>query len=232
MTWTLGPIPDYLKPGMRRRFLAGLKNSYSLDTYELDLFRWFKRETENTWAQMDAEEQRYIHEQVETESEEINDSGFLAVGYYRKRMRSSHVIFLASLLESAMKRECDRVVHAMGEQALFKPADLKGDTWSTRRVFLEKYGSFELPTNLWDPIKDLLAVRNALVHHGGDMFLLTEEQISRLNKISGISVDPCEVEIDENYVDHAIDSVRDVMEYLHEKTNALIERAISPKAIS
>lgn len=228
---TLGPIPDYLKPGMRKRFLASLKNSRSLDTYELDLFRWFKKETEDTWAQMDAEEQRYINEQVASGSEEINDTGVVATDYYRKRMRSSHVIFLASLLESAMKRECERLTHALGEQALFKPADLKGDPWSARRTFLEGYGSFEIPNNLWDPIKSLLAVRNALVHHSGDVFLLTREQISALSKIPGISMDASEVGIDESYVDHAIDSVRDVMEFLHDKTNALIDRAVSPKAV-
>lgn len=228
----LGPIPDYLKPGMRKRFLSGLKNSRSLETYELDLFRWFKNETEEAWARMDTEEQRYIQEQVASGAEEINDSGVVATDYYRKRMRSSHVIFLASLLEGAMKRECERLSHALGDQAVFKPADLKGDPWKVRRIFLEKYGSFAIPESLWAPIKGLLTVRNALVHHNGDVFLLTQEQISALDNVSGISLSSSEVGIDETFVDQAIDSVFNVVEFLHDRINGVIDRAVSPRAVT
>ncbi len=227
----LGPIPDYLKSGMRKHFLSGLKDSHSLETYELDLFRWFKKETEETWARMDAEEQRYIQGQVASGAEEINDSGIVATDYYRKRMRFSHVIFLASLLEGAMKRECDRLTHAVGDQALFKPSDLKGDPWSARRLFLERYGSFQIPSSMWAPIKHLLAVRNALVHHNGDLFLLTQEQVLTLSKVSGISLSSSEVGIDESYVDRAIESIRTVTQFLHDKINELIDRAVSPRAV-
>jgi hypothetical protein len=158
-------------------------------------------------------------------------SGIVATDYYRKRMRSSHVIFLASLLEGAMKRECDRLMHALGDQALFKPSDLKGDPWSVRRIFLERYGSFEIPSSLWAPIKDLLAVRNALVHHNGDVFLLTQEQVLTLSKVSGINLSSSEVGIDESYVDQTIESIRNVMQFLHDKVNELIDRAVSPRVV-
>lgn len=227
----LGPTPDYLKQGMRKHFLSGLKNSRSLESYELDLLQWFKNETEETWARMDAEEQRYFQEQVASGAEGVNDSGIVATEYYRKRMRSSQVIFLASLLESAMKRECDRLKHGLGDLALFKPSDLKGDPWSVRRVFLERYGAFEIPKSLWAPIKDLLAVRNALVHHNGDVFLLTQEQVSAIGKISGINLNSSELGIDNSYVDQAIESARNVMQFLHDKTNELIDRAVSPGAV-
>lgn len=227
----LEPTPDYLKSGIRKHFLSGLKTSHSLEMYELYLFRWFKNETEKTWVRMDAEEQRYIQEQAALGKEEINDSGIVATDYYRKRMRFSHVIFLASLLEGAMKRECDRLTHALGGQALFKPSDLKGDPWSVRRLFLERYGSFEIPSSMWAPVKDLLVVRNALVHHNGDSLLLTQEQVSTLSKISGISLNSSEVGIDESYVDQAIESTSTVMQFLHEKINELIDRAVSPRAV-
>lgn len=227
----LGPIPDHLKPDMRKRFLSGLKNNNSLETYELDLFGWFKEETEETWARMDAEEQRCIQEQVASGAEEINNSGVIATDYYRRRMRSSHVIFLASLLESAMKRECERLSHALRDQALFKPSDLKGDPWKVRRIFLERYGSFEIPETLWEPIKDLLTVRNALVHHNGDVFLLTQEQISTLCNVSGISLSSSEVGIDERFVDQAIDSVRNIAQFLHNNINEVIDRAVNLKAV-
>lgn len=228
----LGPIPDYLKNSMRKHFLSGLKGHRSLETYELDLFGWFRRETEETWAQMDAEEQKYIQEQIATGAEEINDSGVLAVGYYRKRMRHSHVIFLASLLEGAMKRECDRLSIALGEKILFKPSELKADPWSARKIFLERHGSFQTPGDLWDSIKDLLALRNALVHHNGEISLLTKEQIAVLGKIAGVDVARPEIGIEASYLDLATESVRTLMEFLHENTNSVIDRAVKPQAVT
>jgi hypothetical protein len=180
---------------------------------------------------MDAEAQRYIKEQIVSGLEEVNDSGIVVTDYYRKRMRYSHVIFLTSILESAMRQECERLAHALGNQVLFKPENLKGDSWTVRRVFLEKYGSFEIPDSLWDPIKELLNIRNTLIHQGDSMYLLTPQQISALGKIPGIRMDTSEVEIEEKYIDRAIDAVRNVMEFLHDKTNDLIDRAISPKVV-
>jgi hypothetical protein len=227
----LGPIPDYLKHGMRKRFLAGLKGSRSLDTYELDLFRWFKTETEDMWAQMEAEEKRYLQEQIDAGDEEPNDSGMVAVDYYRKRTRSSHIMFLASLLESAMKRECERVSLALGDQILFKTSDLKGNPWSVRKLFLERYGSFHISGELWDPIREILAVRNALAHHNGVVSLLTNEQLSTLGKIGGVSVGGSEVEIQISYIESASNSVRKLMEFLHEQVNHMIDRAIRPHTL-
>ena len=228
----LGPIPDYLKGAMRKHFLSGLKGHRSLETYELDLFDWFREETEETWARMDAEEQKYIQEQLASGAEEINDTGILATNYYRKRMRYSHVIFLASLLEGAMKRECDRLTAALGEKILFKPSELKGDPWSARRVFLERHGAFQTPDDLWDPIKALLAARNALVHHNGEISLLLPEQVSALGKIHGIDTSHSEVGIDGTYLDQATEAVRNLMEFIHESVNSVIDRAVAPKAVS
>lgn len=228
---TLGPIPDYLKQGIRKRFLAGLKDNRSLDTYELDLFQWFRKETEETWERMDSEEQKYIQEQVNSGAEEINNSGILATEYYRTRMRASHVIFLASLLEGAMKQECDRATRALAKQILFKPSELKGDAWSARRAFLERHGSFRIPDELWKPIKSLLAVRNALVHHSGEISLLTRAQVLELRKISGITVDSSELGVDVSFVDDAAKAIQDAMEFLHAKINELIDRALKPIAV-
>lgn len=227
----LGPIPDSLKNSMRKHFLSGLKGHRSLEIYELDLFRWFRHETEETWAKMEAEEQKYIQEQVDSGSDEINDSGILAVGYYRKRTRYSHVIFLASLLEGAMKRECDRLASTLGEKILFKPSELKGDPWSCRRTFLERHGSFQTPDELWSPIKILLAVRNALVHHNGEILLLTQEQISALSKVTGVDVTRSEVGIEAQYLDQATESAGNLMGFLHDKTNSVIDRAVKPQAV-
>ena len=227
---SLGPIPDHLKQGMRKRFLEGLKDRRALDMYELDLFQWFKDETEMTWADMDAKERQYIQEQVAAGADEVNDSGVVATDYFRNRMRVSHIVFLSSLLEDSMKQECDRVLQALKDQVVFKPSELKGDPWSARRTFLERHGSFSIPDELWDPVRDLLAVRNALVHQNGDTSFLSDKQIAQLRKLSGITVDAPELGIEVSFVDDATKLVRAVIEFLHCQINALIDRAIRPTA--
>ena len=109
----IGLISDDLKTSMRRNFFSILKSQQSLETYELDLFEWFRKETEGTLEMMDTDERAYIQQQLVEGVDDVNDSGTQAVDYYRKRMRHSHVIFLASLLEGAMKRECDRLAKAL-----------------------------------------------------------------------------------------------------------------------
>lgn len=227
----LGPIPDYLKNSMRKHFLSGLKRHRSLEIYELDLFRWFRNETEETWAQMETEEQRFIQQQVATGVEEMNDTGVLAVDYYRKRTRYSHVIFLASLIETAMKRECDRFSKALGDKILFKPSELKGDPWSARKSFLERHGSFQTPDSMWSAVKDLLALRNALVHHNGEVLLFTKEQIAVLGKIAGVDMAHSEIEIESEYLEQAAQSAGNLMEFLHENTNSVIDRAVEPRTV-
>ena len=225
-------IYDHLQMIMRKHFLSDLKRQHSLPTDELNLFDWFRAETEETWTRMRAEEQRRIQEQIDAGVEEVDDSGVIAVDYYCKRMRYSHVIFLASLLEGAMKFECDRLDIALGDIVLFKPSDLKGDPWSARKVFLEGHGSFRIPDDLWGSIKDLLAVRNALVHHNGEISLLTQEQVAVLGKIAGVDSKQTEVGLTVSYLNHASQSVRDLMKFVHEKTNSVIDRALRPQAIT
>jgi len=53
------------------------------------------------------EEQRYIQEQADSGQQDLNDSGIVAAEYYAKRIRYSHVIYMASLLEAFLRGECD-----------------------------------------------------------------------------------------------------------------------------
>lgn len=85
---------------------------------------------------MAIEERKYIQEQVSAGQDETNGSGILANDDYRKGTRYPHGIFLASLLGSAIKRERVRLANAPGERILFKPSELRGDPWISRKTFL------------------------------------------------------------------------------------------------
>jgi len=216
---------------MREYFFSGLKNQRSLEHLEMDLFRWFRNETEKAWALMEAEESTYIRAQVAARPDDVNDSGIIAVNYYCKRMRYSQVIFLTSLLESAMKRECSRLSTTLGEKVMFEAAELKGDPWSARKTFLERHGKFQTPADQWRQIKDLLVLRNAIVHHNGERSLLTKEQRDILKKIAGIDLENFEVGIAKSYLDRATESVCNLMEFLHNTINETIDRALKPQAM-
>ncbi len=50
----------------------------------------------------------YIREQYPNGDPEVNDSGIVAVDYYARRIRYSHVIYLVSLLESCLNEPAPR----------------------------------------------------------------------------------------------------------------------------
>lgn len=217
----LGTIPDSLKTAIREHFLFQLKGQHPLDLYELELFSWFRKETENTWSHMDSEERNYLQIQVSAEIEEINESGIIATEYYRKRMRYSHVTFLTSLLENAMKRECDRLSMALGDKILFKLSELKGDPWSSRKLFLEKYGCFATPPNLWDPIQNLTFVRNVLVHENGQPS--QQKTIHPIKKIADIKIVNHEIDIGVEFLEQSTESVKSFLEFIHQRINHIVD---------
>jgi hypothetical protein len=93
------------KAAMRKEVLRHLRERSSFDIYELELFEWYISETEQLLETMLEGERQYIAEQVDAGREDINDSGIVAVEYYTKRIRYSHVIYMASLLEVFLERE-------------------------------------------------------------------------------------------------------------------------------
>lgn len=137
--------PEHLKKAFRAGMLAQL-GSDTLDIFELELFDWYTRETEAVLGAMSAGEHAYIQEQINAGTLDINDSGAVAVDYYAKRLRYSHVIYLTSLLETCLERACATLTTALGKDAVpFGPDELMGDQWSTKLKFLERYGHFEIP---------------------------------------------------------------------------------------
>jgi len=223
-------LSSELKALLRREWLGQLRDDAVLDTFELELFRWYLLETDTLLTHMEAEEIAYVREQASAGDAEPNDSGIVAASYYARRVRYSHVIYLASLLESVMKRECQRLIGALGEQNVpFSPSELKGDPWSAKRKVLERYGHFEIDHDLWKPLQHLLDVRNVLVHDNGAIDLLKPDQKAAMTKARGISIASGELEIDAAYVQEAFESLQKIARYLDKNVSDVIDRAISPK---
>lgn len=136
-------IPDAVKRSLRTMLLSQMKGTPALDIYEFELFDWYVKGTETLLSGMLSSERAFIQEQVQSGAEDINDSGMVAVEYYLKRVHYSHVIYMASLLETFLERSCTALTTAVGEQNLpFTTAELKGDQWSGTENFLRGTGNF------------------------------------------------------------------------------------------
>ena len=224
-------LPEYLKKSLRTLMLAQVTND-TLDTYEIELFDWYVRETEAVLVQTLSSERAYIQEQIASGIPDINDSGMVAVEYYTKRMRYSHIIYLAFLLETCLERACSNLTIAVGKEAIpFGLTELTGDQWSKKRKFLERYGHFEFPKKLWSEVQVLISVRNYLVHENGSTANIPDDQRKALKKRPGIDINSYEFKIEEAYVQHAYQAVKSLVQAVEEQVGEVIRRAQHPQCI-
>jgi len=191
--------PEHLKKSLRTLMLAQL-GSDTLDIFELELFDWYVKETESVLRQMLAGEHAYIQEQIAAGTPDVNDSGMVAVDYYGKRLRYSHIIYLTSLLETCLERACTTLTTAIGKDAVpFSLEDLGGDQWSKRRKFLERkrpqtpvltwagwLGAFVFGSDVDDPMQQF--VRDAPLAfsagNGGGLLVQAHDRADVLKQIA------------------------------------------------
>lgn len=231
MTKLMEP-PEPLKKSLRALMLAEMGND-TLDMYEIEFFDWYVRETDAVLSQMLSSEQAYIGEQIAAGIPDINDGGMVAVEYYTKRIRYSHIIYLTSLLETCLERACSSLTIAVGKESIpFSLAELSGDQWSKKRKFLERYGHFLLPQDLWSEIQLVILVRNYLVHENGNTANLPDDQRNALKKRPGLNIESYEFKIDETFVRHAYEIVKSFVKVVEERVGSVLRRTQDPRSIS
>jgi hypothetical protein len=217
---------------VRRELLPQLRFDHGLDADELSLFEWYSRENSKVIEQMLSTEHAYLQEQLGKGVDEPNDSGFVAVDYYIKRVRYSDVIYMASLLEMYLERACKKLRLSIGDQSVpFDPEELVGDKWTKRKKFLERYGRFEFPEGVWSELRTLILVRNNLVHDNGDASQLSVEEKSQVQTRPGIKANQYELVIDEEYLIHYLSSFRSLVQFIGERLNKVIDRAQRPQTV-
>ena len=226
-------VPESIKRSLRAMLLDQLADSSTLDVYELELFNWYVQETEKPLEVMLSAERAFIQEQINAESDAVNDSGIVAVEYYLKRVRYSHVIYITSLLETFLERACNKLTMIVGAHNVpFSPAELKGDQWSVKRKFLEKYGGFHLPDDVWSKIKALITLRNILVHDNGSTSDLKPEKQTMLAKQVGINMNGHEVVVEAEYVYRALKAIRSLVQFIEARLAEVVERALQSSTVA
>lgn len=213
--------------------LNQIKSTPTLDTYELELFDWYVKETETLLNDMLSREHAFIQEQRQSGAEEINDGGMVAVDYYLKRVRYSHVIYMTSLFETFLERSCAALTSAIGAHNVpFTTAELKGDQWSVRRKFLERYGKCSVPNQLWSEVQALITLRNILVHDNGSTSDLKPEDKKMLAKHNGIALNGYDVVIEANYIRSAFEAITSVVKFVEREIGTVVDRAIVPRPVA
>jgi hypothetical protein len=214
--------------------LHHLRDTPALDAYELALFDWYVAETEELLSEMLSGERAYIQNQIEVEAGDVNDSALVAVDYYLKRVRYSHVIYMTSLVETFLERACGRLTKIIGAQSLpfFTTTELKGDQWSVRRKFLERYGNFTVPDEVWSDIDALTCLRNNLVHDNGYTGDFTPDRRTMLARRSGIDLSGHEVVIEAEYIRSALKAVNSLVQFIEGQLGEILNRAIRPRTIA
>jgi hypothetical protein len=225
-------VPEDIKKWLRTMWLEDFDRIPTLDIYELELFEWYVNETENVIVEMLSAERTYIQEQIDIGVDDINDSGIVAAEYYLKRVRYSHVIYMTSLLENFLERSCANLTNIIGQQNLpFSIKDLKGDQWSVKKKFIEKYGKFSIPENLWGEIKALTLLRNNIVHDNGYISELKHDDKAHLEKQRSINLKGCEVVIEVEYIHDAFKAIKSLVKFVEARLGEIADRAIRPRII-
>lgn len=218
-------LPENLKKILHTGMLDHLGTN-TLDLYEIELFDWYIKETETLLNQMLSSEHAYIQEQIATGNPDINDSGILAVDYYIKRIRYSNIIYLASLLETCLERACSKLITAVGQDVVpFGPTELKGDPWTKRRKFLDRYGDLQIPKVLWSEPKMLDSIRNYLVHENGSTANISDDERKEIKKRPGVDIDGAEFKIEEVYIQHASTALKLLVQAVENGIGKVIQKS-------
>ena len=218
-------LPAHIRKMLRDSLLDQLSNEGILGFFEIELFEFYISETEKVMTRMLEDESAYLQEQLIVENPDPNDSGMLAVDYHIRRVRYSNIIYLASLLETCLQRACTNLETIIGTEAIpFGLAELKGDQWSKRYRFLERYGCFELSKNLLTELETLTTIRNFLVHENGSTEKIQSNKRDELNRCNGINVRNHEIRIEEAYVRHALGLVKQLVGELESRLREVILR--------
>ena len=220
---------------LRREVLRWLGQTSTVEAPEFELLEWFLQETETQHAGMQAAEDQYIAEQQASGNPDVNDSGILAVKYYLRRVRYSQVIQLVSLLEDCLDTACENLRQIRkGKEALpFEVSDLKGNQWSVKRKFLERYLGIEVPDHLGAPVRAILCVRNIIVHNNGKVDALTPKERRKIDGMCHVGIDEeSRLVLDPEFLRSALQDVRAYVACIDAGLATAAQQAMAPRPVT
>jgi hypothetical protein len=212
------PFELELKAEARRALLAETRSSHQ---QELELFEYYAKETTK------------IIDELESAKDPDDDR---AERYFRRRMMYSHVIYLASLLETYLKRACSRLEASRplaesksAKSGRFTLQDIGGDKWDQPKRFLEVYCRFDFP-ECWSSLRFLADVRNVLVHDNG--VLEAKDPAKRQQKRAkfenrGVKTDGFELIVEPQLIANWVEAIRELIGAIEVRLQLVFDGAVS-----
>lgn len=216
---------------MRAGWLESVKRFQGLPRDEMALFDWYLKHTEDTINQIEATAQADIAAQVSRGDSEVDDSALVALRYFTKRVRYSHVIYLDSLGDQYLRSTYDMLKAVLGKRVSLTVEDLQGEVWATMPKYFQAFGQFSIPDNVKTNVRALSDVRNILCHENGSTSKLNAQRISRLKKLAGISIVGGEIAIDKPFIEFAKSTLISLVACVDDGLREYIDRSIKPKSV-
>lgn len=210
------PLPETPTPSIVFRVPPPAREL--VDFYELELFPYYFRESEEQLASILATEQAYVDEQLKAGAEEeLNDTGLVAADYFTKRVRRSHIIYLASLLQTSMVKACQSLARLKEiDKWEAKTADYKGDQWVKKRKFLNEHGGIQIPDATWTVLSALVVLRNNLVHSNGELDVLSDKHRDLLATLPGTTFGQYEIQVEGSVVEYCFGATKRAVNIMEE----------------
>ena len=219
---------------LRKRLLDQMKGQEILGCDELSLFEWYVSEQTKIIDTMLREERAYLKEQADPclDLGDVNDSGMVVVEYFTKRARYADVIYLTSLLELYLQRASKKLETVVGSHNVtFRPNELAGNKWTRHKKFLERYGNFTFPDEVWITLLALIDVRNILVHENGDSDAIPSATLTRIQS-PGLQVDRGELVVEDAYIAHCLSAFRSLVQHINYQINQTIDCTLRPQQLT
>lgn len=109
--------------------------------------------------------------------------------------------------------------------------EIRGDQWETKRKFLERYGKFSVPKDIWLEIHVLTLIRNNLVHDNGDTNALSKKLKDSISNKVGLSIEGSDIVIEKEYIDNVFNAMKSLFKYIEGQIEGIIKNLSSSSSI-
>jgi len=226
--------PEYIRKAFRRSLLEGDNGELLAANRAQQKYVDLRRYAFDMEKLIDRQEQLEVKDLTPDDDilDEQDRSEFWAWHYpvhwdqvVRVFFRASTVITIVSFLEITLAQVCRDVRIVTMEQ--LSSSDLQGGAIEKSRKYLIRFGGFSnVKNSLWGEIKNILGIRNALVHANGriDNCRSPKKVRQLVAKGPGLSENIGSITIEKEYLEHCVECAGEFLSYLSCEMRSLCNR--------
>ena len=226
--------PEYIRKAFRRSLLEGDNGELLVANRAKQKFVDLRRYAFDMEKLLDRQEQLEVKDLTPDDDilDDQDGSEFWAWHYpvhwdqvVRVFFRASIVITIVSFLETTLAQVCRDVRIVTMEQ--LSSSDLQGGAIEKSLKYLIRFGGFSnVKSSLWGEIKNILGIRNSLVHANGriDNCRIPKKVRQLVAKGPGLSENIGSITIEKEYLEHCVECAGEFLSYLSCEMRSLCNR--------